>query len=63
VKYIPVVGEMYYEWELGGREEAEIREQRRGRKAGRDIDLSPRAEDYRDRKRERARERRERENR
>lgn len=63
VRYIPVVGELYYEWELGGQEEAEIRRAREAKRAGREIDLSPRAEAYRERKRELRRERREREGR
>jgi hypothetical protein len=63
VQYIPVIGQMYYNWELGGREEAEIRRAKDAKKEGRDVSLSSRAEDYLERKREARRERREREGR
>jgi hypothetical protein len=61
VQYIPLVGKLFYNWELGGREEAEIRAARRARKEGREVELSGRAEAYREKKREAARERREKE--
>lgn len=61
VQYIPLIGKLFYSWELGGREETELREARKEKKAGREIDLSPRAEEYREQKRERNRLRREQE--
>lgn len=59
VQYIPLVGKLYHSWELGGREEAELRDARKAKKEGREVNLSGRAEAYRERKREKARERRE----
>lgn len=59
VQYIPVVGELYYNWELGGQEESEIRKRREDKKEGKTYDLSPRAQAYYERKLERNRERRE----
>lgn len=61
VQYIPIIGKLYYNWELGGREEAEMRDARKAKKAGREVELSERTQSYRDAKRERAREKKERE--
>ena len=61
VRYVPIIGRLYYEWELGGQQENELRRAREGKKAGREVELSPAAEAYRDRKRELRRDRRERE--
>lgn len=54
VRYIPILGKLYYEWELGGREAAEIRQ---AKKSG--AELSEEAKDYRRKKREEAKARRE----
>ena len=53
VQYIPIIGKMYYSWELGGKEAAEI-----SRKRGTGEDLSEEAKDYQRRRREKAAERR-----
>jgi len=58
-QYVPLVGKLFYSWELGGQEEAELRQARKDRKAGRETDLSARTENYQEQKREKARERRE----
>jgi len=59
VQYIPVVGQIYYNWELGGREKAELAEGARAKREGRDVELSERAKEYRRERRRRARELRE----
>ncbi len=58
VRYIPIIGRLYYEWELGGREEAELRAARDAKKRGEDFDLSGRAQDYKREKAEKRREKR-----
>lgn len=50
VQYIPVIGKLYYYWELGGKERAEIS---RAKKTG--ADLSEEAKAYRREQRDRAR--------
>ena len=60
VQYIPLVGKLFYNWELGGREEAELRTARDAKKKGQEYPLSERVNAYRDRKKEKAREKRER---
>jgi len=59
IQQIPVLGKLYYKWELGGREEAELREAKKAKKEGKEYDLSSRAEEYKERKRDRLKERRE----
>ncbi len=54
VQYIPLVGKLYYSWELGGKEAAEIA---RKKKTG--EELSDEAKEYRKQRRERAKARRE----
>lgn len=56
---IPVVGKLYHDWELGGREQDEINKAKRAKRTGEERDLSDRAENYLDLKRERARAKRE----
>ena len=61
VQYIPLVGKLYYNWELGGKEEAEIRAASKAKRdTGRRVPLSPEARRFQEqRRRERARERKE----
>lgn len=61
VQYIPIIGELYYNWELGGQEKAELRVAKEMKKQGKDFELSPKAELYLERQREKRREKRERE--
>lgn len=60
VRYIPIIGDLYYNWEMGGREETELRAERKAKKAGQDYELSSRAEQYKERKKEKAELKRER---
>lgn len=60
VRYIPIIGDLYYNWEMGGREEAELRAQKKAKKEGKDFELSARAEQYKERKKEKAELKRER---
>jgi hypothetical protein len=60
VKYIPIIGDLYYNWELGGREEAELRAEKKAKKDGKDYMISPRAEQYKEAKKEKAELKRER---
>lgn len=53
-QYIPIIGKLFYSWELGGKEAAEIA---RKKKSG--EELSDEAKDYRREKREKAKARRE----
>ena len=59
VKHIPVIGELYYSWELGGREEAEIRAAKEAKSQGIEVELSPGAQAFREHKRDLARMKRE----
>jgi hypothetical protein len=61
VSYIPIIGKLYYSWELGGKEAAELREATKAKREGREVDLSAEAIEYRRKRREETRERRERE--
>lgn len=63
VQYIPVVGELYYNWELGGQEKAEIRKMLEAKKEGKELRLSPKAERYLEKQREERARKREREGR
>jgi len=59
VQYIPIVGQLYYNWELGGKEKAELRRAAEKRKEGERVRLSPEARDYvREQRRKRREERR-----
>ena len=58
VQYVPILGKLYFNWELGGREASEISKAKRS-----GAELSDRAQEYRSRKREAAAEKREREGR
>ena len=57
VQYIPIIGKLYYSWELGGKEEAELRAAREAKKEGRPVTLSPEAIEYRRQRREERRQR------
>ena len=61
VQYIPIIGKLYYNWELGGKEDAELREASKAKKEGREFELSSAAEERRRQKREEARAKREKE--
>jgi len=60
VTAVPLLGKLYYNWELGGREEAELQKEKRAKKKGEDYMLSPRAEQYKEYKKEKAELKRER---
>jgi len=61
VQYIPIIGKLYYNWELGGKEDAEIRDWQKAKKQGVEKELSMAAEERRRQKREEARAKREKE--
>ena len=61
VQYIPIIGKLYYNWELGGKEDAEIRDWQKAKKQGVEKELSSAAEERRRQKREEARAKREKE--
>jgi hypothetical protein len=54
VQYIPIIGRLYYAWELGGKEASEIA---RKKKTG--EELSEEAKEYRRQRRDKAKEKRE----
>lgn len=57
-QYIPVIGKLYYSWELGGREDDELRRAKEAQKRGEDFDLSEAARERRREKREAERQKR-----
>lgn len=52
VQYIPILGKLYYSWELGGKERAEIGRYRKDKKMGVEGDLSEEALEYLRKRRE-----------